>query len=251
MMSKGRAVFGLVRSVLFSAGLAAVLALAGCSDSFTPQGEQLMAQNPPSGRSPSALSAAVSSQDDYKISPLDVVEVKVYQVKDLDTVAQVSQTGFVSLPLIGDVRASGKNVKQLEADIAARYGAKYLRSPYVRVSVKEFNSQKFTVDGAVNAPGVFPMSGRTSLLQAVAMAKGLSRVAENDVAIFRVVDGQRTAARYNLPAIREGQAEDPILAGGDVVVVGESAVRNAWNNVKEVLGASSGAASVGLRLLAP
>lgn len=247
-MTKGRAVFRRVRSALFSAALA----LAGCNDGFSPQGQDLSANSiAASDRSPSAIPAAVASQDDYKISPLDVVEVTVYQVKELDSVARVSQTGYISLPLIGEVRASGKTVKQLEADIAARFGVKYLRSPNVRVTMKEFTSQRFTVEGAVNAPGVYSMAGQTSLLQAIAMARGLNRIAESDVAVFRIVDGKRTAARYNLPAIRDGQAEDPILSGGDVVVVGESAVRNAWTNFKDILGAGTGAAGLGLRLLVP
>jgi polysaccharide export outer membrane protein len=234
-MTKGITKSRLVRYALFGAAAA----LAACDDNLSPQAGNLNRNR---------MAATVAPQDDYKISPMDVVEVRVYQVKDLDTVAQVSQTGYISLPLIGDVRADGRSVKQLEVDIAARYGAKYLRSPNVRVSVKDFTSQRFTVEGAVVGPGAFAMSGRTTLLQGIAMARGQTRIADNEVAVFRMVDGKRIATRYDLTAIRDGQAEDPMLAGGDLVVVGESAVKNAWANFKDILGAGTGLAGMGMRM---
>jgi polysaccharide export outer membrane protein len=87
----------------------------------------------------------------------------------------------------------------------------------------EAASQKITVDGAVTKPGVYLMRGRTTLLQAIAMAEGPSRTAALDtVAVFRTVDGRRMAAVFNLADIRAGRTEDPVMLGDDIVVVDTS-----------------------------
>jgi len=213
------------------------LALAGCSEAVAPVDDTT------GSFARDRASAIVSSDagsgvldDDYKIQPLDVVEVTVFQVKDLDGTRQVSRTGYISMPLIGELPAKGKSVKELETLIAARLGSNYLRSPDVHVSVKDYASQRFTVEGAVGAPGVYPISGRMTLLQAIAQAKGLTRVADREVAVFRKVDNARIANRYDFTAIRSGEREDPVLLAGDVVVVGESAIRSAWTEFKDVFG---------------
>lgn len=98
-----------------------------------------------------------------------------------------------------------------------------MHDPQVTVSVTESSSQKITVDGAVTEAGVFEMKGRTTLQQAVAMAKGATRTADlRNVAVFRTVDDQRTVAVFDLIAIRMGEAPDPVLMGDDIVVVDTS-----------------------------
>ncbi|WP_159726027.1 polysaccharide biosynthesis/export family protein [Methylosinus sp. Ce-a6] len=214
-----------------------LLALAGCSEAVGPLDDTT------GSFARDRASAIVSSDtgsgvldDDYKIQPLDVVEITVFQVRDLDGTRQVSRTGYISMPLIGELPAKGKSVKELETLIAARLGSNYLRSPDVHVSVRDYASQRFTVEGAVGSPGVYPISGRMTLLQAIAQAKGLTRVADREVAVFRKVDNARIANRYDLAAIRSGERDDPVLLAGDVVVVGESAIRSAWTEFKDILG---------------
>jgi polysaccharide biosynthesis/export protein len=108
-------------------------------------------------------------------------------------------------------------------DIAGRLGTQYLRNPQVSVVVLEAASQKITIDGAVTKPGVYEMRGTTSLLQAVAMAEGPTRVADlSKVAVFRTVDGQRSVALFDLGAIRQGRADDPAVRGDDIIVVDTS-----------------------------
>lgn len=108
----------------------------------------------------------------------------------------------------------------------------YLQRPQVAVTVAQAASQKVTVDGAVTEAGVYEIRGRTSLMQAVAMAKGPNRTANiRRVAIFRTVDGQRMAAVFDLQAIREGKSPDPTIQGDDIVVVEGSAIKGAWREV--------------------
>ena len=125
------------------------------------------------------------------------------------------------MPLIGELPAKGKSVKELEMAIAARLGSNYLRAPDVHVSVKDFTSQRYTIEGEVAGPGIYSLAGRTTLLQAIAQAKGLTRVADHNVAIFRDVNNTRVPTTYDISAIRSGEREDPILLAGDVIVVGE------------------------------
>lgn len=181
--------------------------------------------------------AAAFAAQEYRLSPQDVIEVSVFQVPDLNRTAQVNAAGLISLPLIGTVQAGGRTVRELEADIARRYGARYLQSPQVNVFVKEYTSQRVTVDGAVNAPGVYQLSGAATLLQAVAMARGLDRTGdETAVMIFRMIDGQRQGAVFDLRQIRSGQVPDPAIVGGDTVVVDQSAALAAWRALRESAG---------------
>lgn len=207
------------------------LAIAGCGssgNSSIPTGSL-----PPPD--PVAL-ATIGSNAEYRIGPMDTLEVSVFQAPDLNRTVQVDATGMINLPLLGGVPAAGRTTAQLQSEVAAKLGEKYLQSPEVSVAVKEFASQRVTVDGAVGAPGVYPIRGRTTLLQAVALAKGADpRLAnEKQVVVFRTVNGQRMAARFDLAAIRAGEAEDPEVFGNDVIVVDRSGTRSL---LRDVIGA--------------
>jgi polysaccharide export outer membrane protein len=167
----------------------------------------------------------------YKIGPQDVLEVSVYKVPDLSRSVQVADVGTVNLPLVGEVQAAGHTARELEIALAKKLGAKYLQSPQVTVYVKEFNSRRVTIDGAVKKPGVYPIRGRTTLVQFIAMAEGLTDIAASDsIAVFRTVNGKRSAARFDLDEIRSGKAEDPVVQEGDIIVVSESATKTAFQN---------------------
>lgn len=162
----------------------------------------------------------------YRIGPLDVVEVSVFKVPELSKVLQVSETGAINFPLIGDVSASGKTSRELELELARVLGEKYLQNPQIGVIVKEFNSQKITVEGEVKKPGVFPLPGNgVTLLQSIALAQGLSDLNDGDVVVFRVENGKRAAARFSISELRGGSVSDPKLQPNDVVVVGTSAIK--------------------------
>lgn len=175
--------------------------------------------------------------DDYRLGPLDVIEVSVFQVPELTKSVQINSSGLISLPLIGTVRAGGRTISEIEREIEQRLGEKYLESPQVSILVTEYTSQRITVEGAVNGPGIYPIAGRTTLLQAIALAKGPDRTAdESGVMIFRTTGNAREAAVFDLGAIRSGDAPDPVLKGGDVVVVDQSAARTVWRDIRESVG---------------
>jgi polysaccharide export outer membrane protein len=175
--------------------------------------------------------------EEYRLGPQDKIDVNVYQVKDLTVQGlQIDSAGNIFLPLIGGVAASGLTPSQLANEIAARLKGQYLQEPQVSVSVREAISQKVTVDGAVIQPGVYAMSGPTTLLQAVAMAKGADNKYANlkRVTVFRTVGGERQAAVFDLREIRAGRAADPVIHSNDVIVVDGSGVKGVW---REILGA--------------
>jgi len=183
-----------------------------------------------------SASGAYTGVSDYHIGPLDLLEVKVFQVEDMDREIRVNTSGFISLPLIGAVQAGGKTVQELESEIAEMLSQAYLQNPQVSVFVKEFTSQRVTLEGAVKKPGIFPITGRTTLLQAVALSEGLDPLADpRTVVVFRTIDGQRMAALFDLVLIRAGEAEDPRIYGDDVVVVEKSGARSAIKNFADTL----------------
>ena len=183
------------------------------------------------GLSPRAREAALQ---DYRIGPFDKLAINVFQVKDLtlDEV-QVDASGQILLPLIGMVEAGGKSTRELSQEIASKLSQRYLQNPQVSVLVKDAASQKVAVEGAVVEAGVFPLKGRTSLLQAVAMAKGPHQNADlKRVAVFREIEGQRMAAVFNLKDIRQGKSADPEILGNDVIVVNGSSLKG---GIREIL----------------
>ena len=102
-------------------------------------------------------------------------------------------------------------------------GERYLVSPQVTLFVKKAVGRRVTVDGEVREPGLYPVEGRLSLLQAVALAKGPTRLASlGQVVVVRRLDSHRQAALFDLAAIRKGTAPDPEILPGDQVIVGLS-----------------------------
>jgi polysaccharide export outer membrane protein len=176
--------------------------------------------------------AAALGRPEYRIGPSDLLGITVFQIEDLDREVRVNNAGQVSLPLIGAVDAAGKTVNELETEIASRYAASYLQNPQVSVFVKEFASQRVTVGGAVDKPGIYPMTSSLTLLQALAIAGGLDDVAsEKNVIVFRTVKGERVFARFDVEAIREGSNPDPQIMGEDVIIVDNSTGRVALQNL--------------------
>ena len=174
---------------------------------------------------------------DYRVAPMDVLEVTVYDAPNLSRPAQVSASGFISLPLIGDVKATGKTTDQLQTDIASRLKKDLMQSPQVFVTMKEYNSQRVTVDGAVKEPGVFPLKGKTTLVEAVAQAGGLNEMGSpSSVYVLRQVDGKKMAARFDLNEIRKGQKQDPVMRAGDIVMVDESGSKVMFKNLQSMTG---------------
>lgn len=162
---------------------------------------------------------------DYRIGGQDLLAISVFGVQELNRDVRVNSNGQISLPLIGGVMAGGRTIPELEAELEKKYSLGYLQNPHVSVFVKEFTSQRVTLDGAIAKPGIYPMVGRTTLLQAIAMAGGIDeQVADlGGIVLMRQVDGRRMAAAYDLRQVRKGLMEDPMIYGDDIIVVEHSA----------------------------
>lgn len=184
---------------------------------------------------PAAMSNVAS--EEYRIGPLDALDISVLQEPDLTTkAAPVDASGNVNLTLIGDVRASGKTAGQLSKEIASLYSRHYLKNPQVSVVVAKPVAQKVTVQGQVIQPGIYPIEGPTTLLGALSLAKGETELAAlNDVVVFRTVNGQRSGAVFDVRQIRSGQTPDPQIRGNDMVIVGLSGSRQTWRNLMTAL----------------
>ena len=169
---------------------------------------------------------------DYKLAPADTVKVNVFQVPDLSGDFEVDLLGNIAMPLIGTVKAADLTTAQLDAAITARLGEKYLQNPDVSVGLKQSARRNLTVDGAVNQPGLYAINGPTTLMQAIAMARGASQDANaHRVAIFRTIDGKRMAAAFDLYSVRKGEMKDPEVYSGDIIVVDGSRVKQIQNQI--------------------
>ncbi|MFO1254692.1 MAG: polysaccharide biosynthesis/export family protein [Sphingomonadaceae bacterium] len=207
---------GLVAAATFS------LALGGCSGGPNPL---------PAGPQAYALFPNTEAWPDQdKLRAGDHLTIRVLGEPELTSDAYVVDSGGnIQVPLADQVPAAGRSAAELRDELVNRLGARFIRDPQVAVIVTERRRTTFAVEGDVREPGVFDALPGTSLLTAIAQAKSPTETARHDeVMIFRVVDGQRMGARFNLDDIRKGRAADPQVLAGDTVVVGQSGLKLAW-----------------------
>jgi polysaccharide export outer membrane protein len=183
--------------------------------------------------------ASDPSSSAYKIGPLDLLDITVFRVPELSKTVQVAATGTINLPLVGEVPAAGRTAQDVERDLTKRFGAKFLQSPQVNVTIKEYNSQRVTIDGAVKKPGVYPIRGETTLLQLIATAEGLTDTAQTEIAVFRKADGKSQAAKFDVDEIRSGRAKDPEILEGDLIVVSDSSLKTTYQGLLKALPVTS------------
>lgn len=175
----------------------------------------------------------VSGAHAYRIGVGDELTVDVAGFEETkERKFVVDGNGRISVPQAGGFQALDKTPEQIEVEIVDALKRNFVRNPVVSVNVSEVRSQNMTVDGQVTEPGVYPVTGKTTLVQAIARAKGLSEFARlEDVVIFRTVGDRRYVALYNLEAIRRGAYPDPQVYPEDVVLVGESRGRRMFKDI--------------------
>jgi polysaccharide export outer membrane protein len=226
----------------YSAGVG-VAAVAACLAFTVPiaagDAQQVAVCGPSNGQQVSDYPGVGSTdpQVDYIIGAQDKLSIRVFEVKELSTdEVTVDATGQIEVPLIGRVTAAGKTTQQLQDEIALRLGDRYLQSPQVAVLVVDSASQKVTVEGEVKNPGVFQMKGRTTLMEAIAMAGGPADDADlHKVAVIREDRGLRRAAVCDYERIRMGHQIDPSLHGDDIIVVDGSKAKMFWAGMVKTL----------------
>lgn len=178
---------------------------------------------------PQPLASLAVVGSDYRITPNDLLEFDVYGIPDMKRSVRVNASGQVSLPLIGAVQLAGLTGQQAEALIAQRYAEKYLQNPQVSLFIKEFTTQRVTIEGAVLKPGIYPVTGHLSLLRALALAGGYAQYAElSEIMLYRyAANGERDVQTFNLEKVRAGEVMDPEVLADDVIVVKRNANRTA------------------------
>jgi len=181
--------------------------------------------------------AVVISNQEYHIGASDKLEIEVFQVPDLSGTERVNARGYINMPLIGSVLVAGLTQQQAEQLIAEKLGKEYLQNPQVNIDIVDYVSQQVTILGSVKAPGVYPLKGRTTLLQAIALAGGAGPIAnEEEIVVFRT-DKSGAVAGYvvNLTEIQTGKKKDPEMIGNDRIVVPESGSRAMIKGISDTL----------------
>jgi polysaccharide export outer membrane protein len=164
------------------------------------------------------------------IRPGDHLAIRVLGEPELTSDAYiVDSKGTIQVPLAGELVVAGHSPGEIRDDLTQRLGSRYIRNPQVTVSVSERRRTTFAVEGDVREPGIFEAAQGTTLLSALAQAKSTTDTAKLDeVMIFRILNGQRLGARFNIADIRQGRAADPTILAGDTIVVGRSGLKESW-----------------------
>ena len=214
------------RPVVAAFGLVAAIVLTGCADT---RGGSIPYDRPLAAPDEQHFQVL---PEDYKIAPMDTLTIKVFKAEDLSGDYSVDLGGHISLPLVGQVEAANLTTAQLDSKLRDLLGQKYFEHPDVSVAIKQSTAHVVTVDGAVTQAGQYPVAGSISLIQAVALAHGTTPDANaRRVAVFRTIDGQRMAAAFDLTSIRRGEAKDPPIYPGDIIVVDGSKIKEAEKQI--------------------
>jgi polysaccharide export outer membrane protein len=196
---------------------------------FRPAPSEEMDQQRKAAQNPQQLSPVYTIGKEYRIGTNDLLDIEVLNLDAAKRTVRVNAAGYITLPLIGPVTVAGLTQQQAEEQIATLYGDKYLQSPQVSVFIREFTTERITVDGAVSKPGIYPLVGQMTLLRVLALAGGFGTIAKrNQVMLFRQGEnGERQVATFDVERIQAGQDPDPPIRGDDMIVVQRDATRAA------------------------
>lgn len=177
-----------------------------------------LAQNP--------IGAGSVPGGDYEIGPEDLLEVSVWKEKDLQREVLVRPDGWLTFPLVGNIRAKGRTALDVQEEITHRL-RKYIPDPVVTVSIKKVAGYKIYVIGKVNKPGEYVVGRYVDVLQALTLAGGLTPfAAEADIRVLRKQEAEdgtvkETVIPFDYADVKKGRGlqQNIFLKSGDVVVV--------------------------------
>jgi len=136
---------------------------------------------------------------DYKIGAKDLLEISVFGLDDMNKTVRVSEDGKITLPLLGEVEVESLTKTELEKKLSHLLERKYLQNPQVTVFIKEHQSKRVSVLGAVGKPGPYELLGRQTLLQLISEAGGLTEDAGDDIIVIRQFqDGTNTSLKISI-----------------------------------------------------
>jgi polysaccharide export outer membrane protein len=163
----------------------------------------------------------ITDDDAYKIQPGDVLEVSVWKEEGMNRTTLVRPDGGMSFPLVGDIHAAGESVERLRETITERL-SKYIPDPVVTVSMEQLSGNKIYVVGQVVRPGEYVANSYVDVVQAIAMAGGMTPYAGvNKIKIVRRSGENMEAYSFRFSDIEKGKnlEQNIILRSGDIVVV--------------------------------
>jgi polysaccharide export outer membrane protein len=165
-----------------------------------------------------AAAPGPSPSPGYVIGPADVLRVIVWREPDLTLEVTVRLDGMITVPLLGDVPATGRSPSQLAAHLAEEL-QRFIENPRVTVSVSQANSARVYVVGQMLKPGEFPLSGRMTVLKALALAGGFKEFARPEGIV--IVREDQTVIPFNYKRVTDGKdmSQNVLLAAGDTIVV--------------------------------
>ncbi len=159
--------------------------------------------------------------DSFVIGNDDVLTVNVWKEPDVSRTVPVRSDGKISLPLAGELQASGLTPTRLEKDIAAKL-KNFISEPEVTVIVQQVNSQKFNILGQVTRPGSYGIANSTTVLDAIALAGGFRDFAKKkSIYILRQGPGGESRLPFNYKDVSQGKnmAQNIKLEPGDTIIV--------------------------------
>jgi polysaccharide export outer membrane protein len=219
------AIFRIRRGALLIAALALGAVLAGGPTRAQEQLEERTLQleaRPADPRAALAGPFAGLNRSDYRIGRQDLLEIKVFDVEELNQTVRVADDGSITMPLLGRLVVGGLTKTELERALAGLLEERYVRDPQVTVFVKEYESKRVAVSGAVKRPGAYEMLGRKTLLEMLSVAGGLDKDLGKEIIIFRPAE-DGTTRRIPLDLERLVYAADPSLnlavEPGDIIYV--------------------------------
>jgi polysaccharide export outer membrane protein len=172
---------------------------------------------------------AFGVDQDYVVGEGDVLKVMVYDNPDLETIARVSGKGTILFPLVGEVAIKDMTVSEIVRIVARKLSDGYILDPQVSVFVEEFRSKRAIIMGEVKDPGLYELSGRTSIMELISKAGGLTLDAGDKATIKRknpANSGQDDLISVNLKNLMEEQATSPNVAirDGDSVFIARAGI---------------------------
>jgi polysaccharide export outer membrane protein len=161
-----------------------------------------------------------SASDEFRIGPEDRLKIDVWKQPDMSIVTPVRSDGKISVPLAGDIMASGMTPSQLKDKLTIELG-RFVEDPTVSVMVEEINSLKISVAGSVLKPGIYKVGKRVSVVEAISLAGGLDKLADaRKIRIIRRSGGEEKMYQVDFFAILNGDTkQNVLLMPGDSVVV--------------------------------
>lgn len=161
--------------------------------------------------------------EDYIVGPGDVLKITVYDHNDLQTTVRVTEDGFITMPLLGQVKVQGMKTSGVTEELTKLLSNGYIVNPQVNIFIEEFRSKKAVILGHVNKPGLVEIRGATNFLEIMSQAGGLKDGAGETATIKRVTDGKQEVIVLNLKSLVEGGDVNQNISihDGDTIYISE------------------------------